>query len=201
MNIPSRTLRDYTFGEFESDENKVFNIQIYTMTRLDPQWIVGFVDGEGCFNLDVHVKKDMKWGLQMQPEFTVVQHERDIQTLYSLKEHFKCGSVAVNRRDDTSTRYHFRVKSVRDGMASVIPFFEQHTLKTKRNVEFKRYRRITQLMSEQYHLKSLSNFLEVYDLGQALRVRSGPKRGKKDEKVKQVIDTLRKRLEEDPTLL
>lgn len=170
------------------------------MTKLDPQWIVGFVDGEGCFNLDVHVKKDMKWGLQMQPEFTVVQHEQDIQILASLKSHFQCGTVAVNRKDITSTRYHYRVKSVRDSMNSIIPFFEQHALKTKRNVEFKRYRRIVRLMNEQYHLKSLSNFLEIYDMGQSLRVRSGPKRGTKDEKVKQVIESLRKRLEEDPTL-
>lgn len=170
------------------------------MKRLDPQWIVGFVDGEGCFHLDVHIKKDMKWGLQMQPEFTVVQHEQDIQTLESLKSHFQCGSVTVNRKDETSTRYHFRVKNVQHAMKSIIPFFEQYTLKTKRNVEFKRYRRIVRLMNEQYHLKSLSNFLEIYDMGQALRVRSGYKRGKKDEKVKQVIETLRKRLEEDPTL-
>lgn len=170
------------------------------MTNLDTQWVVGFVDGEGCFNLDVHIKKDMKWGLQMQPEFTVVQHERDIQVLHSLKDYFKCGSIGINRKDETSTRYHFRVKSVRDGMAYIIPFFDQHTLKTKRNVEFKRYRRIVQLMDNKYHLQSLSNFLEIYDMGQALRVRSGPKRGKKDEKVKEVIATLRKRLEEDPTL-
>ena len=45
--------------------------------KLNAQWIVGFVDGEGCFHLDVHLKKDMQWGLQMQPEFTVVQNEVD----------------------------------------------------------------------------------------------------------------------------
>lgn len=60
-------------------------------TNLNTQWIVGFVDGEGCFNLDVHIKEDMKWGIQMQPEFTVVQIEYDVQILHALKAHFGCG--------------------------------------------------------------------------------------------------------------
>ena len=155
------------------------------MTNLETQWIVGFVDGEGCFNLDVHLKKDMRWGLQMQPEFTVVQHERDINILHALKDHYQCGSVGVNRKDDTSTRYHYRVKSVEHSMNNLIPFFETHPLKTRKNVEFKRYRKICRLMSQGYHRNSLANFLEVYDLGQSLRIRTGLKSGKKDEKVQE----------------
>ncbi len=46
-----------------------------SIEKLNAQWIVGFTDGEGCFSLDVHVKNDMKWGLQIQPEFTIVQNE------------------------------------------------------------------------------------------------------------------------------
>ena len=47
--------------------------------KLHAQWIVGFVDGEGCFHLDVHQHEEMRWGIQMQPEFTVVQNEVDSQ--------------------------------------------------------------------------------------------------------------------------
>jgi len=142
----------------------------------------------------------MRWGLQMQPEFSVVQHERDIQVLHALKNHFNCGSVSVNRKDQTSTRYHYRVKSVKDLIANIIPFFEQHQLKTKKQVEFRRFREICRLMDNGDHRESLTNFLKVYDLGQKLRVRSGPKRGNRDDKVQTIIAELRKRLEEDPTL-
>lgn len=138
-------------------------------TNLHPQWIVGFVDGEGCFNLDVHVKKDMRWGLQIQPEFTVVQNEIDVQILHALKDYFQCGSVKVNRTDKHGTRYHYRVKSVKDLNDKIIPFFENHSLKTKKNVEFIRFRKICRLMQEGYHRQSLQNFLEIIDLGLALR--------------------------------
>lgn len=159
--------------------------------KLNAQWIVGFVDGEGCFNLDVHLKKDMRWGLQMQPEFTVVQNEVDIQILHALKEHFECGNVAVNQNDQHGKRYHFRVKSVKDLQEKIVPFFEKHALKTKKNVEFRTFRTIVRLMYQGYHRESLHNFLEIVELGERLRVRSRPKSGTKGDKVAKVVEQLK----------
>jgi hypothetical protein len=140
-------------------------------TKLETQWVVGFVDGEGCFNIDTHVKVDMRWGIQMQPEFTVVQHERDVQILHALKDLFGCGSVAINRRDETSTRWHYRCKNVTDLHEKVIPFFEKHRLKTKKGVEFDKFRDIVRLMYAGYHNQSLKQFLEIAEKGEQLRFR------------------------------
>ncbi|HEX7079988.1 MAG TPA: LAGLIDADG family homing endonuclease, partial [Gammaproteobacteria bacterium] len=46
--------------------------------KLDAQWITGFVDGEGCFHVGINPHKEMTAGFQVLPEFTVVQHERDV---------------------------------------------------------------------------------------------------------------------------
>jgi hypothetical protein len=164
-------------------------------TQLHAQWIVGFVDGEGCFNLDVHKKSDMRWGLQMQPEFTVVQNEIDVQILHALKDFFQCGSVGVNRRDTDGTRYHYRVKNVKDLNDKIIPFFEKHSLKTKKKIEYQRFRRICMLMNEGYHRESLQNFLEIYDLGVELRVRVRQKKyTKKGQGIENIVSNLRERL-------
>lgn len=171
-------------------------------TQLHAQWIVGFVDGEGCFNLDVHVKKDMRWELQIRPEFSVVQNEVDIQILYALKDYFGCGTVQVNRQDHNGTRYHYRVKSVKDLMGKIIPFFEQHPLKTKKNVEFKAFRTICRLMNDGYHRQSLANFLNVIEQGENLRVRSRPKRAsQKRTKVDLIINDLQEKLKITPEAL
>ena len=45
--------------------------------RLDANWIVGFVDGEGCFHVSINKMHKMTLGLQVLPEFRVVQHHRD----------------------------------------------------------------------------------------------------------------------------
>ena len=148
-------------------------------TNINAQWIVGFVDGEGCFNLDVHVKTDMRWGLQMQPEFTVVQNEIDIHILYALKDYFGCGSVSVNRKDKNGVRYHYRVKNIKHLKEKILPFFEKHLLRTKKSIEFERFRTIVLLMHAGFHLESLKNFLEIYDKGQKLRERIRPLQSKK----------------------
>ena len=35
------------------------------------QWVVGFVDGEGCFSVPVFRQRSAKLGWQVQPEFVV----------------------------------------------------------------------------------------------------------------------------------
>ena len=42
---------------------------------LSPDWVVGFVDGEGCFFVGINRQPSMKIGWQVLPEFRVVQHE------------------------------------------------------------------------------------------------------------------------------
>ena len=53
---------------------------------LSPEWVVGFVDGEGCFFVGVNRQPTMKVGWQVLPEFRVVQHQRDVALLEQLRE-------------------------------------------------------------------------------------------------------------------
>ena len=76
--------------------------------ELDPQWVVGFVDGEGCFHVSLNRHDEMTAGYQVLPEFVVVQHERDIQILHALKRFFRGGVVRQNHGD----RYCLRVRKL-----------------------------------------------------------------------------------------
>ena len=60
--------------------------------KLEAQWVVGFVDGEGCFFVGINAHPEMTAHFQVLPEFTVVQHARDVQILYALKAFFECGA-------------------------------------------------------------------------------------------------------------
>ena len=62
-------------------------------------WIVGFVDGEGCFSVTIQ-KATTATGWQVFPEFVVTQGEKSLSALHDLKEFFECGKVFVNRRKD-----------------------------------------------------------------------------------------------------
>ena len=165
--------------------------------NLEAQWIVGFVDGEGCFHLDVHMNQTCHWKIQMQPEFTVVQNKVDEQVLYALKAHFECGSVLINRQDKTGTRMMYRVKNINNLNDKILPFFEKHQLKTKKNVEFKKFREIVHKMKANYHNQSLEQFLEVMKLGEDLRVRSEPWKGYRSKQLVAQIAILKDQCRQD----
>ena len=113
--------------------------------NLDAQWITGFVDGEGCFHVGINPHKEMTAGFQVLPEFTVVQHERDVQILHALKAYFGCGVVRVNHGD----RMAYRVRSKKHLLEYIVPFFVKHPLKTKKNVDFIKFRRIVLMMEKE----------------------------------------------------
>ena len=118
--------------------------------NLEPQWIVGFVDGEGCFHIGINPNSEMKAGYQVLPEFTVVQHERDVQLLHALKAHFGCGVVRTNHGD----RMAYRVRGKEHLLQRIIPFFEKHPLKSKKRADFEKFRRVLRLMETGAHLTS-----------------------------------------------
>ncbi len=116
--------------------------------QLDAQWIVGFVDGEGCFHVSINPHPEMTAGAQVLPEFTVVQHERDAQVLYALKAFFDCGVVRRNNGD----RMAYRVRGHGHLSRNIVPFFEKHSLKTRKRVDFIKFREIVNMMSRGEHL-------------------------------------------------
>lgn len=117
---------------------------------LQAQWIVGFVEAQGSFHVSVNRHKEKTVGYQVLPEFTVVQHKRDVQVLYALKAFFGCGVV----RKNTFNRMAYRVRGIEHLTETIIPFFEKHTLKTKKGIEFQKFRKVLLKIKRGDHLKT-----------------------------------------------
>ena len=117
--------------------------------KLDPGWVTGFVDGEGCFHVGINAHADMTAGYQVLPEFTVVQHARDAQLLHALKAFFGCGVVRTNHGD----RLAYRVRSQQHLLERILPFFEKHPLRSKKHVDFLKFREVLLMMQNGEHLK------------------------------------------------
>jgi hypothetical protein len=116
--------------------------------KLSADWITGFVDGEGCFHVGISKHPEMSTGYQVLPEFTVVQHERDVQVLHALKAHFGCGVVRQNHGD----RMAYRVRKRDHLLKHIVPFFMKHPLKTKKRLDFIKFRKVLLKMSAGDHL-------------------------------------------------
>jgi hypothetical protein len=117
---------------------------------LDPGWIVGFTDGEGCFSVSVH-RNDLArptGGWHVQPTFQVSQHSDHSVVLYSLREFFSCG--AVRRKGPQSTVEVYVVHSTIQLVERIIPFFEEHELRIKRD-DFEKFADIVRSIRARAH--------------------------------------------------
>jgi LAGLIDADG endonuclease len=116
--------------------------------KLEAEWVTGFVDGEGCFHVGINAHSDMRTGVQVLPDFTVVQHERDVQLLHALKSFFGCGVVRRNHGD----RMAYRVRDKEHLLTHIVPFFLKHPLKSKKHLDFLKFRRILLMLEAGEHL-------------------------------------------------
>ena len=124
-----------------------------TSVELDPMWIVGFVDGEGCFSVSVHRNSFMHrhGGWQIQPVFHVYQHRIHRQVLDSLRSHFGLGTIrGKGPQSDVLT---YSVSSLQGLESVIVPFFEDHELLVKA-ADFASFASIVRAMRKREHLTS-----------------------------------------------
>ncbi len=115
--------------------------------RLDPMWIVGFVDGEGCFYVGINQhNRTLKW--QLLPEFRIVQHERNECALYKIKSYFGFGIVGYNN----SNKKEFRVRGI-ENLNKIVDFFKKYKLQTPAKLRsFEVFSKIIAMMNNKEHL-------------------------------------------------
>ena len=82
-------------------------------------YIAGFVDGEGSFNISLRRREDHRLGWDIDPSFNVSQRDRVI--LAFLKKTFGCGTLR-ERKDGV---VYFEVRNLAMLHQRVIPFFER----------------------------------------------------------------------------
>src|SRR3989338_11300743 len=133
--------------------------------RLRLGWIVGFIDGEGCFSIgfvkqpdrqeSTRVRRGYATGYQVAHEFAVVQGARSFKSLEELKSFFGIGSIYINRRHDNHKEDLFRYTVTRreDLLNVIIPFFKEYKLQTAKRKDFLLFEKCIKLMQSKKHLK------------------------------------------------
>jgi hypothetical protein len=148
-------------------------------------WIVGFVDGEGCFSINfirqpdrqesARLRKGYRSGYQIAHEFAVTQGESSKSSLEEIQRFFGVGSVIVNTRYDNHTEhlYRFVVRKRQDLLRVIIPFFERHELRTVKGENFKKFAQCVRAMEQKEHLQA-KGFISIATVASTMnRKRNG----------------------------
>jgi hypothetical protein len=129
---------------------------------LTPNWITGFVDGEGCFSIGfvrqfggLH-RKGYKAGYQVAHEFVVTQGAKSVDCLHRIQSFFGVGQVTFNRRRDNHKEpmYRFVVRKREDLLGVIVPFFIAYPLQTAKQLDFQKFMQCLQVISQRRHLTS-----------------------------------------------
>ena len=136
------------------------------------QWVVGFVDGEGCFSVPISRNRTCRLGWQVQPTFTVVQGAKSVEVLHLLQQYFRCGAVSRNDRHDDhrEAMHHYTVRAIGDLEHRIIPFFEEHPLITAKAVDFEKFVSVVRLMRSRVHL-TMSGLAQIANIAQTMNRR------------------------------
>jgi len=95
---------------------------------LNPNYIIGLVDGEGSFTVYIRNPKDnksVKRRVKAEPRFYLKLVEKDKKILYELKKFFSCGNVYFqkDKRKNHQDCYRYEVANRKDIRNVIIPFF------------------------------------------------------------------------------
>ena len=133
------------------------------------QWVVGFVDGEGCFSVPIFVNRTCRLGWQVQPEFAVVQGVKSDSAMHLLKAFFGCGHVGRNDRSDNhrESLSRFSVRRRSDLSDRIVPFFEEHPLITAKHADFLKFAEVVRLMNEGVHL-TMGGLVQIAKISQTM---------------------------------
>ena len=135
------------------------NQQERLLVKLDPNYIIGLVDGEGYFSIHARRRKQKNWILNdVKFTFGVKLRADDGKIiLNALKKFFDCGSVSFRKdtRKNFCDCYEFQVNSHREIFGKIIPFFKKYPLKfpSKRKT-FEGFCKIAEMIQRREHTKN-----------------------------------------------
>ena len=135
-------------------------------------WVVGFVDGEGCFSCSIYRNHKMTLQWQVRAAFDVVQGESSRDALEDLVRFFGCGRIYRNRRRDNHREDLLRYNVYRFGdlRSKIVPFFRANSLRTSKRENFEKFVRIIELMEVRRHL-SIPGIIEIAEIQQTMNNR------------------------------
>ena len=138
-------------------------------------WVIGFVDGEGCFSIgfirqpDRINRKGYRTGYQVAHEFAVTQGAKSISCLHELHEFFGVGQVIINNRYDNHKEHLYRyvVRKRKDLLEVVIPFFRQNPMHSSKQKDFEKFAQCVELIGSGHHLAP-PGLIDIVEIAQTM---------------------------------
>jgi hypothetical protein len=120
---------------------------------LNPNYVVGFVDGEGCFSITFNKNGDKLPEIRLL--FEIEMREDDEPILREIQELLACGNIyrlTYARYAKWRPHVKYKVSNFSDIRNKVIPFFKQFPLQAKKRFDFELFCQVADMIEVKEHL-------------------------------------------------
>ncbi len=111
--------------------------------KLNPWYVSGLIDGEGCFSLFLNTENTLRKSGSISQYtywitvFKVSIRADDAPILIKLKEYFNCGTVnIINDANKIYGTAYFTIRSRKDIISKVVPHFDNFPLQAKKRSSY-----------------------------------------------------------------
>lgn len=113
----------------------------------DINWLIGFVEAEGCFHVVIQEYKDKPTNISLK--FTLTQHSRDRVLLESFINYLGCGRCY---KDPKRNEVQFIISTFLDIYQNFIPLFKKYPLLGDKQQNFLDFYKVAELIKSKNHL-------------------------------------------------
>lgn len=123
---------------------------IITTKIQNPNWLAGFVSGEGNFFINIKNSNSHKIGQLVFLSFNITQHERDTNLMELIIKYLGCGNIY--KKTKQSKIIDLRVYKFEDITKKIIPFFEKYPIRGIKHLDYLDFLEGAKLMCSGKHL-------------------------------------------------
>lgn len=115
--------------------------------KLNPFFVSGIIDAEGCFFLNTYLDKKTKSGWAIKPSFKLALHSKDKALLEDLQIFFKVGKIYKQRENSVE----YRVQNLKD-LQILLAHLDKYQLLTQKRKDYELLKKAIHLMLNKTHL-------------------------------------------------
>lgn len=137
---------------------------------LDPHYVTGFVDGEGCFSITISRKRFRVPEVRLK--FEIELREDDEPILKQIQKTLDCGSIyrlEYKRYEKWRPHVKYMVGSFKDIKEKVIPFFKTYPPQAKKRYQFELFCKVADMIDQKKHITE-EGIAEIRSLRDALKI-------------------------------
>lgn len=145
---------------------------------IDPNWISGFTDGEGCFAIVIY-NREIKKTPAVQFSFSIRLAERDVDIIKRIKNFFGAGFYSVRKNKNAFNAY-YKCSGPNIIKEKIIPHFDRYSLQTEKKKSYELWKKAINIW--QSNLPKKERLLKLVEIRKNMNPRGRKKPTSWDKK-------------------